>query len=223
MVTTVKLANRAVEHEQLADDAVDSDKIRAGAIGGSELASGSVDSDELRSSAVTDTKLADNAVTSAKINDHTIQTQDFAAEAVDSTAIKDYDLLATDFADESVTTRVLKNGAVTKAKVASDAIDGSKVENGSLQAGDLGATGAVMVDPPPLSNGQCAAVVATGATGVQANDRLILNPPDTFEDGLIFSGTTLAPSAGTIKPRVCNFSGGNLDGNPMSWSYLAVR
>jgi hypothetical protein len=56
---------------------------------------------------------------------------------------------------------------------------------------------------------------------VLATDRVILNLADTPNDALDIMPMT--PTAGTLRARVCNRSGGNVDDTPRFFSYIVIR
>lgn len=77
-ITTVKIANGAVDTIALQDRAVSALKIANGAVGARALASGAVTSQHLQPGAVSAGKLGYGAVTSDNIQEQSIDTQHIA-------------------------------------------------------------------------------------------------------------------------------------------------
>ena len=88
-VTSAKLAAGAVDANALAAGAVTSAKIADDAVTTAKLAAGAVANDNLANSAVTSAKIADDAVTSAKLAAGAVDTNALAAGAVTSAKIAD--------------------------------------------------------------------------------------------------------------------------------------
>jgi hypothetical protein len=125
-------------------------------------------------------------------------------------------------AANAVQTGNILDGTIGNADLGPNAVTGDKVQNGSLAAADLGVlVGTVSVDPPSLNAGECSIASAT-VTGMQSNDRVILNHADTALDaGLVTQPMTGA--ADTLRVRVCNTTAGTVDGASHSYSYIVIR
>jgi hypothetical protein len=144
-VTSDKIKDGEVTNAELADDAVTSDKIKDGevtnddlatdAVTSDKIANGEVKTDDLEDGAVTNDKLADDAVTSDKIKDGEVTNDDLATDAVTSDKI----------ANGEVKTDDLEDGAVTNDKLADDAVTSDKIKDGEVTNDDL-ATDAVTSD-----------------------------------------------------------------------------
>lgn len=91
----------------IADGAVTSEKVAAGAIGTAAIADAAVTYDKIKDKAVGSAKMADNAVSAKKI----------ASDAVTGEKIADRAINSEKMGDESVPERALCDGAVTNAKV----------------------------------------------------------------------------------------------------------
>jgi len=101
-------------------------------------------------------------------------------------------------------------------------VTGAKVADGSLAAADVGVlVGAVSHDPASLAANTCAAQTAT-VTGMAAGDRVILNPDEALENGLILQ-PAVATTANQMRLRLCNSTDGAVDGAPRTHSYIVIR
>jgi hypothetical protein len=169
-----------------------------------------VAADDIANDAVTTAKLATGAVDSARIANGAVHAEDIAGDAVRSATIQD--------------------GQVATADLAGGAVTGAKVENGSLGIADFAASdgasgtliGSVPVSPTSWDPG-CTAITATGISGVQIGDRVILNADAALDPRLILQPLVqTAPNVLTF--RVCNIAQGPITttGAP-SVAYVVIR
>jgi hypothetical protein len=117
---------------------------------------------------------------------------------------------------------------VSSAEIVGNAITGAKVQDASLGAVDIAApngggspiVGSVQLDPPNVTAGTCG--IATGSVAdVLSSDRVILNLAEPMDDALDVMPMT--PTAGTLRARVCNRSGIDVDDTPRLFSYIVIR
>lgn len=115
----------------IADGAVTSEKVAAGAIGTAAIADAAVTYDKIKDKAVGSAKLADNGVSAKKI----------ASDAVQERHIFDGSVTQSKLAAESVSTAKLAPNAVTDEKIARGAVTAEKVAYKAMRtAVDISAT-----------------------------------------------------------------------------------
>ena len=118
-IGTDQLAATSVTNAKIANDAVDTQQI----------ADGAVDSAQLEASAVITSKIADDAVTGAKVAHNTLTATHIAANAI----------TASELANNAVDTAAILNSAVTSDKLADSCVTTAKIDRhavGNLQIGD---------------------------------------------------------------------------------------
>lgn len=86
--------------------------------------------------------------------------------------------------------------------------------------GPLLKRGTVAIDPPSLTTGTKATVSITVA-GVKSTDIVILEPPSTFEAGLVYQGCRA--KAGGADVDISNPTAGTIDGASRNWTYKIIR
>ena len=117
----------------LADNAVETDKIKNGAVETAKLADGSI----------TTVKLANDAVNTAKILDGTIATVDLSNDAVINTKIANDAVEEAKIKNNAVTTVKLSNDAVEEVKIKNDAVTSDKIKNNTILDADISNTAAI--------------------------------------------------------------------------------
>lgn len=159
------LTDGSITNKLLAPGMVSSDKLASRAVIGTKIGSG----------AVSNTKLSGNAVTSVKIADGTIATGDLADGAVTSAKLADADVGAADLAAGAVGTGQLADDAVTAAKIARNAVTGGELDatgaptfNFPSLASGTCATQAVPVSGTDVSDDVIVVTPGTGFTGSTA-------------------------------------------------------
>ena len=125
-----------------------------------------------------------------------------AAGAVDSARIADGSITAGDLQADSVRGAAIADGEVGTTELANGAVTGAKVQNGTLGVADFAASdggGGALVGSVPVSVTTwapgCTPITATGISGVQVGDRVILTPTRRSTPGLIVQ-PLLQPTAG---------------------------
>ena len=113
----------------LADAAVDSSKLAAGA----------VDSTKILDSGVQTSKLGADAVITAKILDGAVQTSKLARDAVDSSKILDGAVTSSKLAPGAVQAAGVAAGTLDTTKLALDAVTNAKILNATIQTSKLAA------------------------------------------------------------------------------------
>jgi hypothetical protein len=94
-----------------------SPEVAIGAISTAKIANNAVETTKIKDANVTTAKLADDAVTSAKILDGTIAVSDLADAAVETAKIKDLNVTADKLANNAVTTVKITDANVTYSKI----------------------------------------------------------------------------------------------------------
>lgn len=117
----------------IADGAVTSEKVAAGAIGTAAIADAAVTYDKIKDKAVGSAKMADNAVSAKKIASDAVQERHIfngavtesklAGESVTQAKIATAAVTSNKIAMRAVTKDKIADGAVTEEKLASDALD----------------------------------------------------------------------------------------------------
>jgi len=80
--------------------------------------------------------------------------------------------------------------------------------------------GTVAIDPPSLTTITKATVSITIA-GVKTTDIVILEPPSTFEAGLVYQGCRA--KAGGADVDISNPTAGTIDGASRTWTYKVIK
>ncbi len=159
-VTNAKLADGTIEEDKLAfspstrplvpgvatveiaDDAIDKDKIGPDAVETLALKDGAVTEPKLDVDAVTTPKIKDDAVTQVKLAPGSVGNLEIEADAVRGTEIQDGAVSEGKLGTDSVTTPKIKGLNVTHAKLAVDSVEANNIKDGEVKADEL-ATDAV--------------------------------------------------------------------------------
>jgi hypothetical protein len=126
-VSSASIGDGAVFTEDLAYQAVTSDKIKDNTITSSDLANNSVDFNNLSNGAVITNKISDGSVTGSKIADNTIESID----------ILDFSIATIDLKLGAVTSDQIQNGTITGSDVALGAIGSANIQDGSINNIDI--------------------------------------------------------------------------------------
>lgn len=81
-------------------------------------------------------------------------------------------------------------------------------------------TGTVSLNPASTDDGNVSAAFTGTITGVAAGDIVICVPPAADLTALLMSGPAVVTAANTISVRLVNGSGGTVDEDAASWTYL---
>jgi hypothetical protein len=93
--------------------------------------------------------------------------------------------------------------------------------NLSLQGQGAIITGTVALDPASVAAQTCTEHQVT-ISGAAVGDVVCLTPPASLEAGLCVSGARVS-AANTVQIRLCNVTGGAVDGSSRTWSYVLIR
>jgi hypothetical protein len=151
------------------------------------------------------TALQADSVTSAKVLDDTLTASDIAANAV----------AASELADNSVDANALQTDSVTSAKIASSAVGASEIRPSGVSATT------VAVSPGTVQAGKCK-VSSGSVTGLLSGDLAIINTPSTLPDGFT-AEPAVQDTNGSLKVRVCNFSGTDTNPGSQTFSFTLIR
>lgn len=104
-------------------------------------------------------------------------------------------------------------------------ISKGEVAVGALVVGDNDTVygiefGTVALDPGSISTVSRGTVTFT-LTGAATTDIIIMNPPATLNDDLIFAGARVT-SADTVTVYLYNPTGGSINDGELTWSYVWI-
>lgn len=104
-------------------------------------------------------------------------------------------------------------------------ISKGEVAVGALVVGDNDTVygiefGTVALNPGSISTVSRGTVTFT-LTGAATTDIIIMNPPATLNDDLIFAGARVT-SADTVTVYLYNPTGGSIDDGQLTWSYVWI-
>lgn len=104
-------------------------------------------------------------------------------------------------------------------------ISKGEVAVGALVVGDNDTVygiefGTVALDPGSISTVSRGTVTFT-LTGAATTDIIIMNPPATLNDDLIFAGARVT-SANTVTVYLYNPTGGSINDGELTWSYVWI-
>ncbi|AOZ05970.1 phage tail protein [Cupriavidus malaysiensis] len=136
-VTAEKIAAGSVSAEKIAAGAVTAGKIDAGAVAARELAAGAVVAGKIAAGAVTTTELAAGAVTAGKIAAGAVTADSLAANAVVAGKIAAGAVGASQISAGAISAEKLQAGAVSADKLLAGAVTAGKLAAGSVSADNL--------------------------------------------------------------------------------------
>jgi hypothetical protein len=136
-LVSARVAPGAVGTDHLAGSAVTTVKLADSAVNAAKIESGSVGTAKLADLAVTGAKLADNAVTAAKIADGSVGTSELANLSVTNAKIASNSVDGAKIIDGSVGTDEIANGSVTNSKLADNSVNAAKIIDGSVGTAEL--------------------------------------------------------------------------------------
>jgi len=104
-------------------------------------------------------------------------------------------------------------------------ISKGEVAVGALQVGDNDTVygmefGTVALDPGSINSVTRGSVTFT-LTGAATTDIIIMNPPATLNDDLIFAGARVT-AADTVTVYLYNPTGGSINDGELTWSYMWI-
>lgn len=116
-ITTAKITAGAITSNEIAANAITAAKIAAGTITSTEIAAGTISTANIKAGAITATEIASSTITGAQIAANTITAAKIAAG--------------------TITANEIATGTITAAKIASGTITGSNIAAGTLSADKL--------------------------------------------------------------------------------------
>jgi hypothetical protein len=162
--------------DDIADDAITTEKILDSTILNQDFSTGSVDSRVILDETILAEDIDTGAVTTSEILDSTILNEDVSTGAIDSRTILDETILAEDIDTGAVTTSEILDSTILNEDVSTGAIDSRTILDETIQANDID-TGAVTTSEI-LNETILAEDIATGA--VETSE--ILNETILAED-----------------------------------------
>jgi hypothetical protein len=143
-ITAAKIAANAVETAKIKNLNVTAEKLAANAVETDKIKDGAVIEEKIGAGAVTNSKIGADAVKAAQIKDGEVGETKLANNAVTRSKIKNGEVITDKIADLNVTTAKLANGAVTAQKLAA-AISASEIADNAVTTAKI-APGAVTRD-----------------------------------------------------------------------------
>ena len=192
-------ASKVVTSADIADDAVNSDQIAAGAIDAAHMSVNSIDSDSYvddsidaahyAAGSVDTTALGADSVTAAKIGDNVLDSEHYAAGSIDNEHLADDAVDSDEIAAGAIDTAHLAADVVTGAKIADDALDSEHYAAGSIDTAHIADNQITLAKMAGGTDGQILTYDANGdpvAVG-PGNDGQVLTStgsgsPPAFED-----------------------------------------
>ena len=190
--------------DDIADNAITTNKILDETILAEDIATGAVTTSELLDETILAEDIATGAVTTSELLDETILAEDIATGAVTTSELLDETILAEDIATGAVTTSELLNETILAEDIATGAVTTSELLDGTILAEDI-ADGTIDLTTKvtgvlPVSNG------GTGASSLTDNSLLVAKGTGAIQslgvatDGQIPIGVTGGtPVIGNIK------------------------
>ena len=136
-ITTAKILAGAVTDLQLANNAVTTAKVAVGAIDTQALANNAITTAKILAGAVTDLQLANNAVTTAKVAVGAIDTIALANNAITTAKILAGAVDTLQIANNAITTGLIALGAITDTVIANNAITTPKIAANAVTANNI--------------------------------------------------------------------------------------
>jgi hypothetical protein len=185
--------------DDIADDAITTEKILDSTILNQDISTGAIDSRTILDRTILSEDIAEGAVTTFEILDFTILNEDISTGAVDSRTILDRTILSEDIAEGAVTTFEILNGTILNEDIANGTIDVTTKVTGILpvQNGGTGLDASGVLDGQILigndANNDFDLATLTAGTGI-----VITNSPGGI---VISSGVTgvNSSSAGNVQ------------------------
>ena len=129
---TGRLGTGSIATAKIADDAVTSAKLAAGAVDVTALGTNAVTTAKIADDNVTQSKIADNAVGTAQMRAGEVTTTKLAADCVTSGKIADDQINSEHYVDGSIDNAHLANDCVNGNKIANDSINSEHYVDGSI-------------------------------------------------------------------------------------------
>jgi hypothetical protein len=144
-ITTEKILNEEIIAEDIQTGAVESDEILNETILAEDIGTGSVESDEILDETIIADDIAIGAVESTEILDETILHLDIAEGAVQTSEILDETILADDIGTGSVESDEILDETIAAIDIGTGAVESDEILDETIAAIDIG-TGAVESD-----------------------------------------------------------------------------
>ena len=148
-ITVAELANDAVETNKIKDGAVSAAKLADSIITSSHIVNGTIETADIKNNAITSAKIADDAVdtteikngavTEAKINAGAVSHVKLAVDAVESDNIKDANVTHAKLATDAVEVDNIKDATITGTKIAANTITATNIAGNEITAAEIAA------------------------------------------------------------------------------------
>jgi hypothetical protein len=170
----------------IANDAITTGKIAAGAVGTTDIADSAITSAKIANGTIVAGDIADGAITSAKILDGTIATADIADSAITSAKIANGTIVAADLASNTLTATQIAADAIGSSELADNAVDTAAIADNAVTAAKLNHL-------HTFSGGSYVAY------GVEVDDQgRITDTADSYNDGVFTASNQDINTDGTI-------------------------
>jgi hypothetical protein len=126
------IAAGSVENSMLADDAVDSDELAAGAVDLAHMSANSVDSAQYVDGSIDTAHFAAGAVDAAAMGANSVDSSELVDGSVDLSHMSVNSIDSDQYVDGSIDTAHIANDQITNALMADDAIDSDQLAAGSV-------------------------------------------------------------------------------------------
>tara|TARA_Y100001947_G_scaffold54823_1_gene46051 strand:- start:207 stop:1970 length:1764 start_codon:yes stop_codon:yes gene_type:complete len=137
-VSTADLADDAVDGDKIADNAIDSEHYTDGSIDNAHIADDAIDSEHYADGSIDNAHIADNAIDSEHYADGSIDTAHIAADAIDGTLIADNAIDSEHYTDASIDSAHIGADQVITAKILDSNVTLPKIVDASATNKVLG-------------------------------------------------------------------------------------
>ncbi|WP_242156252.1 hypothetical protein [Aestuariivivens sediminis] len=192
-ITTEKILNEEILAEDIAEGAVETSEILNETILAEDIAEGAVETSEILNETILAEDIAEGAVETSEILNETILAEDIAEGAVETSEILNETILAEDIAEGAVETSEILNETILAEDIAEGAVETSEILNETILNEDI-ANNTInlttkVTDILPLENG------GTGLDASAVADGEILIGDGTTNT---FNLTTLTAGTGIV-------------------------
>ncbi|RED50567.1 hypothetical protein [Seonamhaeicola aphaedonensis] len=192
-ITTEKILNEEILAEDIAEGAVETSEILNETILAEDIAEGAVETSEILNETILAEDIAEGAVETSEILNETILAEDIAEGAIETSEILNETILAEDIAEGAVTTSEILNETILAEDIAEGAVTTSEILNETILNEDI-ANNTInlttkVTDILPLENG------GTGLDASAVADGEILIGDSTTNE---FNLTTLTAGTGIV-------------------------
>ena len=208
----------------IADDAVTTALIAAGAITATEIGSAAVTTAKIANDAVTTAVIASGAITATEIGSAAVTTAKIANDAVTTALINASAITTTEIADDAISTAKIATNAITATEIAAGTITTTQIAANTIVAGDIaaGTVTATQIAANAITSAKIAAntiVAADIASGTITTTQIAAN---TIVAGDIAAGTITATQIATDAITSAKILANNVTADEINVSTLSA-